>query len=97
MNTRALSYITSISRRMQIADPETGLVFGLSMFRRPRSETARTIVGIPGVDRVDQSKTKPDSRLWAHVFKIGGGKIHEIEALSGVPLPLDSKHGWETD
>ena len=97
MNTRALSYITSISRRMQIADPETGLVFGLSMFRRPRLETSRKIVGIPGVDSVDESKTAPNNRLWAHVFKVSGGKIHEIEAMSGVPLPLDSKHGWETD
>ena len=97
MNTRALSYITNISRRMQLADPDTGLVFGLSMFRRPRSEAVRKIVGIPGVDSVDESKTGPSNRLWAHVFKVSGGKIHEIEAMSGVPLPLDSKHGWEAD
>jgi hypothetical protein len=98
MNTRALSYITSIPRRLEIADPQTGLVFGLSLFRRPREEAARKILGIPGVDSVDQSKATPDSRLWAHVFKISRGKIHEIEAMSGVtPLPLDAKHGWERD
>jgi hypothetical protein len=76
INAGVLSYITSIERRVQIADPETGLVFGLAMFRRPSSKT---------------------NRLWAHVFKVSGGNIHEIEAVSGVVLPLDSKHGWETD
>jgi hypothetical protein len=62
-----------------------------------RSEASRTIVGISGIESVDQSKSQPDSRLWAHVFKVSGGKIHGIEAMSGVPLPIDSKHGWETD
>jgi hypothetical protein len=31
------------------------------------------------------------------VFKVRGGKLHEIEAMSGVVLPLDSKSGWETN
>jgi hypothetical protein len=97
MNTRLLSYITSISRRVQIADPETGLVFGLSMFRRPYLEPSRKVVGIPGVETVDQSGSTPSNRLWAHVFKVRGGKLHEIEAMSGVVLPLDSKSGWETN
>jgi hypothetical protein len=29
----------------------------------------------------------------AHIFKIDGGKIHEIEAM-GFTLPLYSKNGW---
>ena len=29
----------------------------------------------------------------AHIFKISGGKIHEIEAM-GFSLPLYSKNGW---
>jgi hypothetical protein len=29
----------------------------------------------------------------AHIFKISGGKIHEIEAM-GFTLPLYSKNGW---
>ncbi len=29
----------------------------------------------------------------AHIFKIYGDKIHEIEAMDFV-LPLDSKNGW---
>ena len=92
-----MGYITSISRRVQIADPETGLVFGLSMFRRPYLEPVRKIVGIPGVESIDESRASASNRLWAHVFKVSGGKIREIEAMSGVVLPLDSKSGWETD
>lgn len=29
----------------------------------------------------------------AHIYKIFGGKLHEIEAM-GFPLPLNSKNGW---
>jgi hypothetical protein len=29
----------------------------------------------------------------AHIFKIAGGKVHEIEAM-GFTLPLRSKNGW---
>ena len=29
----------------------------------------------------------------AHIFKIAGGRIHEIEAM-GFSLPLNSKNGW---
>jgi hypothetical protein len=29
----------------------------------------------------------------AHIFKISGGTIHEIEAM-GFTLPLNSKNGW---
>ena len=35
---------------MEIADPETGLVFGLSQFRQPMDEKVVKIVGVPGVD-----------------------------------------------
>jgi hypothetical protein len=30
----------------------------------------------------------------AHIFKIRGGKIHEIEAM-GFTMPYNSKTGWE--
>jgi len=92
--SKALSYITSISRRVQIADPETGLVFALSMFRRPYVERTLKIVGVPGVDTMALDGT-PSDRVWAHVFKISGGKLHEIEAMGAIDLPLNSKSGWE--
>jgi hypothetical protein len=68
-------------------------VFGLSQFRHPMTETTFTIVGVPGVDHNDMSKTKPFDMPAAHIFKVSGGKIHEIEAM-GFVAPYDSKTGW---
>ncbi len=94
-NTRALSYITAIDRRVRIADPETGLVFGLSMFHRPALERRIRILGVPGVDTISLEGMQPSDRLWAHVFKISGGKLQDIEAVGGIDLPLHSNSGWE--
>jgi hypothetical protein len=94
LDTRVMSYIKRIEpRRVEIADVETGLVFGLSQFRHPMEEKSLKIVGVPGVDSVDMP-FKPFDLPAAHIFKISGGKIHEIEAL-GFTMPYDSKTGWE--
>jgi hypothetical protein len=94
VNTRALSYITGIdNRRVEIADPESGLVFGLSMFRRPYQERSIKIVGVPGLETMNLDGT-PSDRAWAHVFKILGGQLHEIEAMGGLDLLLNSDSGW---
>lgn len=94
LDTRVMSYIKRIEpRRVEIADPETGLVFGLSQFRHPMDEKTLKIVGVPGVDRVDMN-FKPFDLPAAHIFKISGGKIHEIEAM-GFMMPYNSKTGWE--
>ena len=95
INTRALSYITSIEgRRVQIADPETGLVFAFSMFRRPLEERTIKIIGVPDIQNIIQDGT-PSTRMWGHVFKIRSGNIHEIEAVGGLNLPLDSDSVWD--
>jgi hypothetical protein len=94
LDTRVMSYITRIEpRRVEIADPETGLVFGLSQFRQPMEEKVVKIVGVPGVDHVDMN-FKPFDLPAAHIFKIRDGKIHEIEAM-GFLMPYNSKTGWE--
>lgn len=94
LDTRAMSYIKRIEpRRVEIADVETGLVFGLSQFRHPMEEKKLTIVGVPGVDSADMN-FNPFDLPAAHIFKIRGGKIHEIEA-TGFSLPYNSKTGWE--
>jgi hypothetical protein len=94
LNTKVMSYIKRIEpRRVWIADTETGLVFGLSQFRHPMKEDHVDIVGYPGVTRVPM-KFKPFDLPAAHIFKISGGKIHEIEAM-GFTAPYDSKTGWE--
>jgi len=94
LRTHTFDYIKRIEpRRVKIADPETGLVFGLSQFRQPMDEKVVKIVGVPGVDHVDMN-FKPFDLPAAHIFKIRGGKIHEIEAM-GFTMPYNSKTGWE--
>jgi hypothetical protein len=94
LDTRTMSYIKRIEpRRVEIADPETGLVFGLSQFRHPMEEKTLTIVGVPGVDHLDMN-FKPFDLPAAHIYKVSGGKIHEIEAM-GFTMPYNSKTGWE--
>lgn len=94
LNTKVMSYIKRIEpRRVWIADPETGLVFGLSQFRHPMKQDHVDIVGYPGVTRVAMP-FKPFDLPAAHIFKVQGGKIHEIEAM-GFMAPYNSKTGWE--
>ena len=94
LDTRVMSYIKRIEpRRVWIADVSTGLVFGLSQFRHPMTDKQLQIVGVPGVDHLDMD-FKPFDLPAAHIFKIRGGKIHEIEAL-GFMAPYDAKTGWE--
>lgn len=94
MKTGGLAYITRIEPvRVMIADPQTGLVFGLSQFRQPMKSTTEKIVGVPGVTSIPMN-FKPFDLPAAHVFKIYDGKIHEIEAM-GFTAPYDSKTGWE--
>jgi hypothetical protein len=94
LDTRAMSYIKRIEpRRVEIADPETGLVFGLSQFRHPMEEKKIKIVGVPGVETIDMN-FNPFDLPAAHIFKVYGGHIHEIEAM-GFMLPYNSPTGWE--
>jgi hypothetical protein len=95
LRTHTFDYIKRIEpRRVWIADSETGLVFGLSQFRHPMEEKTLKIVGVPSVDHVDMSTFKPFDLPAAHIFKISGGKMHEIEAM-GFSMPYNSKTGWE--
>ncbi|MBZ5577677.1 MAG: hypothetical protein LAP40_14035 [Acidobacteriia bacterium] len=92
--TRAMSYIQRIEpRRVEIADVETGLVFGLSQFRHPMEEKTLKIVGVPGFDSMPMN-FNPFDLPAAHIFKVYGGKMHEIEAM-GFTMPYNSKTGWE--
>jgi hypothetical protein len=94
LDTRALSYITGIDlRRVNIADEEKGLAFGLSMFRHRGNVRLIKIMNVPGVDAMPMNFGPIDLQA-AHIFKISGGKIHEIEAM-GYMLPYMSRSGWE--
>jgi hypothetical protein len=81
LDTGTFNYIDKIdNRRVDIADPETGLVLGLSHFHHSMTQKSVTIKGVPGVEKVDMPFDAFDLPA-AHVFKISGGKIHEIEAM----------------
>jgi hypothetical protein len=95
INTRALSYITKIRpRRLIIIDEEMGLVFGFPMFVHRGNVRSIKIVGIPGLDTLEMKGLGTSDLEAGEIFKIRGGKIHEVEAM-GFILPYGSKTGWE--
>jgi len=89
-----LSYITRIQpRRLIIVDEEKGIVFGFPMFVHNAVVRSVKLTGIPGF----QSHAKefpPFTLLAGELFKIRGGKIHEIEAF-GTSMPNGIPTGWE--
>jgi hypothetical protein len=94
LDTQVMSYIDSIDhRRVEIADPETGLVFGLSHFRHSMARKTLKIVGVPGIETWEMGFDAFDLPA-AHIYKITGGQIHEVEAI-GFRAPYNSPTGWE--
>jgi hypothetical protein len=94
LTSRAMSYINSIDlRRVWIADEDKGLVFGLTMFRHPMEQKSVTLLNPDGTTTERPMNFNPFDLEAAHIFKIDGGKIREIEAM-GFTLPLYSKNGW---
>jgi len=91
---RAMTYIGSIDlRRIWIADEEKGLVFAYSMFRHPMEKKSIEVLNKDGSVSERPMSFNPFDLEAAHIYKIYGGKIHEIEAM-GFTLPLYSKNGW---
>ena len=94
LDTGTFQYIDKIDdRRVVLADPETGLVMGLSHFHHSMKQKFVTIKNVPGVDKIDMPFDAFDLPA-AHIFKVSGGKIHEIEAM-GFMATYGSKTGWE--
>jgi hypothetical protein len=94
LDTQVMSYIDLIdNRRVEIADPETGLVFGLSHFRHSMAQKTLNIVGVPDIAIWEMTFDAFDLPA-AHIYKIRGGQIHEVEAM-GFRAPYDSPTGWE--
>ena len=98
LDTRFMSYIQNISlRRVWMADPERGLVFGLSMFRHPMDEKTLsktlTIINPDGTRSQRPMNFEPFDFESAHVIKVRNNRIYEIEAM-GVRLPYLSTNGW---
>lgn len=94
LDTGAFLYIDRIdNRRVFIADPQTGLVFGLSHFRHAMEQNSFPVTGVEGVT-TREINNEPFDLPAAHIFKVGAdGLIHEIEAM-GFLLPYESATGW---
>ncbi|MDQ2641350.1 MAG: hypothetical protein M3Y79_12340 [Pseudomonadota bacterium] len=99
LNSNTFQYIDRIeNRRVFAADPQTGLVMGLSHFRHPMDNLPYKVKALDGssIERNKDNLTfAPFDLPAAHVYKIGAdGLMHEIEAM-GFTAPYNSPTGWE--
>lgn len=97
MNTNMWEYIDTIeNRRVDIADPVTGLVWGMSHFHHDMKEERYRLIGVPGAEyRTITASTGAGFDMPAiHIYKVWGGQMHEIEAM-GIVVPYMSPTGWE--
>jgi hypothetical protein len=99
LNSNSFQYIARIeNRRVFAADPQTGLVMGLSHFRHPMDNLPYLVKNLDGTTSEKNKGNMPYAPFdmpAAHIFKIGAdGLVHEIEAM-GVMAPYNSATGWE--
>jgi hypothetical protein len=99
LDSGTFQYIDRIeNRRLFAADPQTGLVMGLSHFRHPMDNLPYMVTNMDGTQSERNAESVPFAPFdlpAAHIFKIGAdGLVHEIEAM-GFTAPLNSPTGWE--
>jgi hypothetical protein len=99
LDSNTFEYIDRIeNRRVFAADPQTGLVMGLSHFRHPMDNLPYMVTNLDGTQSERNASNMPFAPFdlpAAHIFKIGAdGMVHEIEAM-GFQAPLNSPTGWE--
>ena len=99
LNSNTFQYIARIeNRRVFAADPQTGLVMGLSHFRHPMDNLPYKVKNLDGTTsekNKDNLSFAPFDLPAAHIFKIGAdGLVHEIEAM-GFTAPYNSPTGWD--
>jgi hypothetical protein len=100
LSSNFFQYVSKIdNRRVFAADPQTGLVMGLSHFRHPMDNLPYKVKYMDGStgERTlkDMNNLAPFDLPAAHIFKIGAdGMVHEIEAM-GFTAPLNSPTGWQ--
>ena len=95
IDSKAFTYIAGIdNRRVFAADPVTGLVMGLSMFRHPMDNVPYEIILADGTTTMHAPSFAPFDLPAAHIYKVGPDRqIHEIEAM-GYVAPFGSPTGW---
>lgn len=88
-----MAYVDTIDNiRILAVDPFTGLAFGLSHLHHSMKNHVFPIRGVPGVTQREVTDP-PFDLAAAHIFKISGGKIHQIESV-GFVAPYNSPSGW---
>jgi hypothetical protein len=95
IDSKTFTYIADIdNRRVFAADPVTGLVMGLSMFRHPMDNVPYEIILADGSTTMHTPAFAPFDLPAAHIYKVGpDSQIHEIEAM-GFVAPYGSPTGW---
>lgn len=94
MDTNMWEYISTIhDRRVEIADTVTGLVWGQSHFQHDFTKHEFALIGVPGA-KSRRIENQPFDMPAVHIYKVWGGKIHEIEAV-GLTTTYKSPTGWE--
>lgn len=99
LSSNTFQYVDRIdNRRVFAADPQTGLIMGLSHFRHPMDNLPYLVKNSDGTTserNKDNLTFAPFDLPAAHIFKIGAdGLMHEIEAM-GFTAPYNSPTGWE--
>ena len=95
MSSRRFAYIDTIdNRRIFAVDPVQGLAMGLSHFRQSMARGPQLMIAADGSQVMWAEKRDAYDLPAAHIFKITGGQIHEVEAL-GIFIPYNSPTGWE--
>ena len=94
LNSRRFAYIDAIDHRRVFAiDPVRGLAMGLSHFRQSMTRGPQRLIAADGSQMMWEEKRDPYDLPAAHIFKIAGGQIHEVEAI-GIFVPYGSATGW---
>ena len=95
MSSRRFAYVDTIdNRRVFAVDPVQGLAMGLSHFRQSMKLGPQPLIAADGTQIMWEEKRDPYDLPAAHIFKITGGQIHEVEAI-GIFIPYNSPTGWE--
>jgi hypothetical protein len=93
LDTGVMAFITRLwPRRIEVIDEQKGLVVTFVVFNHRGGTGELPIKGVPGVTSLPLGGGASTMQMM-EMFKIRGGKIHEVEAI-GFQLPYGSKSGW---
>ena len=94
LDTGVMAFISRLwPRRIDVVDEQKGMVLTFVVFNHHGGKVDLPIKNIPGVTTLPLGGASSTMQM-AEMFKIRGGKIHEVEAI-GFALPYGAKSGWE--